>query len=173
MNHNVFYTAGVACGLFVGLMLVAVIYSLKIKKNTGCEFDERQQLMRGKAFKYGFIAMLVYLFTYGILTDMAGFSFGDNLTPSVIAVLVGVGTFATVCIWKDAYFALQEKAKPFILLDFLLMLINFINAYSHLRDSSRKTNAGYLNLATALVLLCILITMGVKTISEKRHVEME
>lgn len=173
MNHNIYYYAGVICGLLVGVLIVAVTYALKKKNHTACEFDERQELMRGKAFQYGFIAMLIYLLGYSAFADITGFSWGDNLTSGVIAVLVGVGVFAAACIWKDAYFALQEKAKSFILLDLVLMIVNFINGYNQLTNPEHETNVGYLNMALAFFFLFILVTMGIKSIHEKRHVEME
>lgn len=173
MKHNLYYTAGVACGLLFGILAVAVICAVKKKRHTSCEFDERQQLIRGKAFTCGFTAILIYLLAYGILSDISGFSFEDNLTSNIIAVMIGLTVVVIICIWNDAYFALREKAKPFIILDILLMVTNFINAYRHLKHPENSLDPGYQALALALVFLCILVTMGLKTIMDKRHLEME
>ena len=51
------YLWGVAVGVIVGVIIVALIFTYNKKKTgsvVGGDFDERQQLLRGKAFQAGF-----------------------------------------------------------------------------------------------------------------------
>lgn len=173
MSHSAFYYAGIAGGLLAGILLVAIVQSVKKRKQENYEFDERQELMRGKAFQYGFIAMLVYILCYSLFADITGFAFEDNLTPGLLTILVGLAVVVITCIWKDAYFTLQEKTSHFVALDLLLMVCNLLNGYDHLKHPERGTSIMYLNFAMAFLFLLILINIGLKTIFEKRHQENE
>ena len=52
---NVEMALGMVTGLVLGLILFIII--LKVTKKDGkikCQYDERQELARGKGFKYGY-----------------------------------------------------------------------------------------------------------------------
>lgn len=173
MNRTNFYYAGIASGLLVGILFVAITQAIKKKRHMNGNFDERQELARGKAFTYGFTAMLIYIPCYSLFADITGFSFEDNLTSGLLSILVGLAVVVITCIWKDAYFTLQEKASHFVVLDLLLMFTNFANGYDHLKHPERGTSIAYFNFALAFLFLLILINMGLKAIYEKRREEME
>nr|MCR4806342.1 hypothetical protein [Lachnospiraceae bacterium] len=52
---------GFVAGLMVGLVLVVIFYKIaNTDKKIKTEYDERQQRIRGKAYKYGFYTMILY-----------------------------------------------------------------------------------------------------------------
>lgn len=173
MKHSVYYYYGVICGLLAGLLLVAIIFAIQKKQNKACEFDERQELMRGKAFKYGFSAMLIYTLGYSLFADITGFSWEDELTSGLIIVVMGLGVFTATCIWKDAYFALKEKKTGFILLALLLMITNFTNGYDHIKHPKNNDSPVAPYFAISFLCLFILVNLGLKSIYEKKRREME
>lgn len=99
---KVAFIIGLAIGLLVVVILVAVTKNGNETKN---QFDERQELVRGKGFKYGFFTMMIanvaLLSLYVLII-----SWFSNMEVAMIAsIVVGVSVFASYCIWNDGYFA--------------------------------------------------------------------
>ena len=117
--------AGVICGALVGLILVAVI--LKWMRGDGskkCKFDERQELVRGTSFKYGFFALIIYNGAY-ILATMALEKLPfDTATGMFFGICFGVMVFAAYGIWHDGYLALNEKPVRVLIAFALIGIIN-------------------------------------------------
>ena len=64
------YQWGIAVGVIVGILIVAAIFTYNKKKTgtiNGGDFDERQQLLRGKAFQKGFFTMMGFSGLYWVL----------------------------------------------------------------------------------------------------------
>ena len=67
------YQWGILVGILVGIVIVAAIFWFN-KKTTGTinggDFDERQQLLRGKAFQKGFLMMLILSGVYWVVVEL-------------------------------------------------------------------------------------------------------
>ena len=68
MNESM--VLGILCGLLIGGIVVVII--LKLTKEDGsvkCKYDERQQLVRGIGFKYGFLccSSIIFFMAWQIL----------------------------------------------------------------------------------------------------------
>ncbi len=89
-------------------------------------YDERQELNRGRGAKYGlytmfFLDMVLFLMeTAGIRLPMSA---GLAL---VISTLIGGSVFAVYCVWKEAYYALNQKANAFTGILFVIGIINLV-----------------------------------------------
>ncbi len=54
-------TVGVVIGLIVGIICVVLLLAVtKTDENVKYKYDERQELVRGRGFKYGFFILLIY-----------------------------------------------------------------------------------------------------------------
>lgn len=117
--------AGVICGVLVGLVLVVII--LKWVRGDGskkCKFDERQELVRGTSFKYGFFALIIYNGAY-ILASMALEKLPfDTATGMFFGICIGVMVFAAYGIWHDGYLALNEKPARVMIAFTLIGIVN-------------------------------------------------
>lgn len=95
MNRSIYYYLGVVVGIIVAVIAVSIV-SLCKKKKGGCEFDERQELARTRASKYGVITLIGYLLIFGLLDDMGVFSAvrcimdGESLTTVSWNIIVAV-----------------------------------------------------------------------------------
>lgn len=120
-----------------GLLLVAVIFAVIafIKKKSGkgqeAQYDVRQMLARGQAYRIGFFTMMAYFLLYGI-ADGLGFVWCESFIGCFIGIMMGAVAFALTAIRKDAYHALNEKPGNFYLVSGLVIGANvlaFIAAY--------------------------------------------
>lgn len=171
MGSNGFFYLGILCGLIVGV--VVIVIRRRKSGRVMCEFDERQELARGKAFQYGFYALLLYLLFYGLVEDMTGVYWGKGMTGVALGICIGVGVFAAVSIWNDAYFSLWERPKRFIVLFSVVMVSNLYLGISHLQEPEQSPNYGYINLFLGITFLEILLVMGAKALKNRRESEEE
>lgn len=128
------YLIGVATGIIVGL--IAVIISSKGKrKNRKCEWDERQILERGDCLLIGFWTLVFA----NVLLALVPFFTGNSIfeTPemgNIVAVIFGIGAFATSAILKDAYFSIHENKKQFYIMGIALSLMTGIGSLRYFME---------------------------------------
>lgn len=121
-----FYHTGLAAGLLLGLLAGGLILRLLFKRRVlDCTFDERQELARGVAYKYGFITLLVSIFAYGMLELVVG-RWCDALAGAALCFAPGLCVFAVTCIRRDAYLSLRESPRKVMVLFALIALFNLV-----------------------------------------------
>ena len=149
------YLWGVAVGVIVGVIIVALIFTYNKKKTgtvVGGDFDERQQLLRGKAFQAGFFTMLILSFLYWVLVRLVlQRPLMEDGLSALICVLVGVGVFGFDCILHDAFFTVQNKPKNYIILFTATTISQIPAAINNLRDGTVIQNGVLTFLAVPIV----------------------
>lgn len=123
------YIIGLIAGILVGLAVVALIRVIAQRKGKvrfgKCEFDERQQFARGKAFQAGFFTILIYEAVYAAV-DVAGVKWCANITGIMLGLLLGITVFAIVAITKDAYMSMNERPKGWMVIWAGVILLNAV-----------------------------------------------
>lgn len=117
---------GFGCGILVGLLLV--YFLLKWTKKDGtrkCKYDERQELIRGRGFKYGFFTMIICNFLYASVDVIMDRRMIDSYAGMFICILVGMLVHISYCIWNGGYFALNENPKKVLIAFIAIALLNF------------------------------------------------
>lgn len=163
-----------ALGICVGVLMVTVLSKKnKVDGKVKPKYDERQELVRGKAFKLGFFVLLFYNFIYGVLDAVL-----DNmiLTPLLSAVLgacISIGAYAAYGIWKDAYYTLNEKRKTMILLVGVAFFCNLLAGIGNLR-TGHMIKEGMLEISSACFMtaglaLFILIVTVLKQLKDQKE----
>lgn len=119
--------AGILSGLVIGMVLVIVILRLTKKDySLRCKYDERQQLVRGRGFKYGFFTLMLYDIFYGFGNVILEKQVVDHMTAVFFGVFLGIAVYASYCIWHEGYFSLNENPKRVMLVFAILAVSNFI-----------------------------------------------
>ena len=157
---NLEYAMGLVFGLAVGFGVVALLFKKKVLDMT---FDERQELARGKAYRYGFQAMGVSVILYGILDETVG-EWCDTLTGNLICFCIGLTVFAVTCILNDAYMSLKENPRKVMTLCLLVALMNLASGWANAAHGTvivdGKLSTGATNLIVggmSLLLLAVYI----------------
>lgn len=170
-EHTAGYLVGVGIGVAIGLIVVAVI--LKVTRNDGgirCKFDERQAIIRGKGYQYGFISLVICNILYALLSAT------DLKLPVDLDMAVFLGIFISIVvmisylIWHDAYFALNER-RPRVMIAFMLIaaLNLWLGVKSILEGRAVRDGVltgGSLNLFCGILFIIIFVVLLAKHIKE-------
>ncbi len=71
------------------------------------EYDERQTLVHGNAFKYGFVSQAVFSLFYILLSHFADLSLIGADIVLCLTVVIGICVICCYCVWKDAFFGID------------------------------------------------------------------
>ena len=142
MTFEVFFAAAL---LFVVVLFVLLFNRKKAKR---CEYDEMQQLIRGRAYRFGFFSTLVL----GIAAMAAGslglYRFAAPSFCFFAALFGGIVSFAVYCVLHGAYLTAKDSFRGRAGLFALIVVIN--TAVTVLRAvSGELLEDGVLTLGTA------------------------
>lgn len=166
--HTTAYLIGVVVGALCGLVLAVLLFRM-LKKRYRVdvhEFDERQILARGRAYKYGFIATLVLVFAERLVREI-GFVLFDSIQGAAALCLIGLFVFVTSCIWQEAYLTLHETPKmTYVLLalggglNLISAAIAWVQKQPLLQDG--RLYSGSLSLMVAVFVFAVLAVFALK-----------
>ncbi|MBE5880438.1 MAG: hypothetical protein E7288_10780 [Lachnospiraceae bacterium] len=161
-------------GAAIGLTVVGIVLAITKNGNkTKCEYDERQELVRGRGFKYGFFSMLIGNGIF-IMLKVLGVTLFDNIEAAMmISIIIGVCIFASYCIWNDGYFALNENRRKLYIVLGVIGGINIIVSIGNivhgsiLEEGRLTLQSG--NLFVAIVFIVIFIVLLLKQIKDGKE----
>lgn len=115
--------------IFMIILLAIPLFNIilyKEKEDYG-GYDERQEIVRGKAFKYGFLTLVSVEGIMLLKEQTDGISIECNVLM-MAGILIGVLVVVLYCIWNDAYWQLKQKPMPFVCMLGAIALCNMFNA---------------------------------------------
>lgn len=103
--------------------------SNEAKKRAEKKYDERQMYEQGRGYFFGFWALIIYL-AFIVLFEMG---FEKELLSSTskcyLGIILGITTYVSYCIFKDAYFPLGGSAPTILVTNitaFALLVVGII-----------------------------------------------
>lgn len=160
--------------LVVFIAIFCTIVAIRKKMSSGIteHYDERQMIVRGKAFKLGCMVtialnMIYGLFLYGLTKEFVAPQF------VVIAIaMIGIVVYSVYCIFKDAYVQVGANIKSFLIIDILVVLCNAFSAF--INRGQGITYEGFatsfsLNLLLAITFGIVLVALVAKTVIDKKE----
>ena len=168
MEGNIYKSAGVAIGILVGLVIAfALIIIANKNRKIKSEYDERQLRIRGDAYRYAFYTVVVYeviMFIIGI----GGFSLPvDEYILHFAGIILGIMVLSGICIWKDAYWGLNNNRKRY---GIILVVAGLLNAFPVAAMLMGKSDDSFpwVNLLVCVMLLVVGVELLAKHLLEKR-----
>ena len=163
-----------AIGFAVGLMVVAAACTVvaKIAKSKGVgkgQYDERQQIARGKAYTWAYATLLVYIALWMILRSLEIPFFMQSL--SVLAgALLSIAVFVGYSIFHDAYFKASESPRQWLVIICAAGVLNLGLGVMHLVRGETLAERLYdnANLFVGLLLMVTLALIIVKRAMDRR-----
>lgn len=129
------------------------------------KYDERQKIIQGAGYKYGFFATIIS----GMLYAMACSIWEVPVHPAVAVtacVFLGIGVFMSYCVWKDAYFGLAGNSRRYVVLMAACVIVNSAAVVSHMLEGTLVENGvvgiDAMNVLCALLFLAMLIVILLK-----------
>ena len=126
------YALGVMFGILTAVLIVSIFSYVKRRKTGRCDdYDERQQLIRGKAYQHAFIVTLCVAALYGGLVAITERPYmADGVAP-LLVTFIGVGAFGAESILRDAFYTAKNRPKTYILLYIACILSQIAGAMGH------------------------------------------
>lgn len=160
---------GVYAGVIIGI--ICVVFLLALTKNgdsAKCKFDERQELVRGRGFKYGFFTLLICNFIVFLLEMSDVPVYAETEVIVVINCLIGISIYVIYCIWNEGYFALNENRKrlmvAFAVIGVANLLVSAVNIAEGTMIENGKLTFRSLNLCCGLLLIVVFVTLLLKKV---------
>lgn len=173
-QYNSGLSVGVLIGVAIGVLVVIIVLTATKKNDTlRSQFDERQELVRGKGFKYGFFTMMSCNGIAAILTLFPNSVPMDTPCMIALSLFAGIVVFACYCIWNDGYFSLNENRKSIMI---FLVFVGILNLVIGIRNvlsgdaiqDGRLTFEG-LNLMCGAVFIIIFAVFVAKAIRDRKE----
>ncbi len=163
--------------LVVMVVCVAIISNRKEKTAALNDvFDERQMKVRGDAFKWSFIVMVIYYMAYAILISITSDALGAPELMIFIGLEIGLVFCSVYCILRDAFLAVNRNFTLIIILNvccIVAQLIGYfrerVNGAALIKDGKLTTTG--LPLSIAVSFMIILVALLVRRHYEKREEE--
>ncbi|MGN0518476.1 MAG: hypothetical protein ACI4II_07105 [Acutalibacteraceae bacterium] len=163
------YVLGLIAGVVFVLIFVLITY-ITNKERGECQFDERQILARGKAFKAGLFTMIGYFMVYAFI-DLFEIQWCQSFVGIMLGIFLGITVFAVVATHKDAYIAMNEKLSRLIVLGIFVIVSNLIVAVDNFNDGKIIVNGvltnDSLNLFIAIIWTVLLVVQILHIIKQK------
>lgn len=166
---------GFLTGVVVVLMVWAVCLLMSKAEKKSCSYDERQLLMRGKGFQYGFFTLMIYNMVYGAAYMDEMPSWCDNMTGNFIGIALALLVFGTYCIWNDAYVSLNQNPKRVYILSSICAIVNLLVGIFNICDEEMIVDGRItfhsVNILLAVVFAVFIVVFGLKNYRDSRETE--
>ena len=131
------YAMGLACGIIAALVIFIIVWKFN-KKNMKGQFDERQEFVRGRGYKYATFTMLVLMVIDLLLEGMGIFE--KIVITRELAILfiivTGILVYALYCIMNDSYFGVGNDTRTYRAVMWAVIVCNLMSGISGLRDGA-------------------------------------
>ena len=161
------YAAGLAFGIVTALIIFAVIWKFSKKSMKGT-FDERQELIRGRGYKYASFTMLGLLVLDLLLESFDAFETLPVTRTLVIFIMIlaGVMVYALYCIKNDSYFGVGTDSRTYRAVMWVVIVCNAVSGFTRLKEGAMvdgKLSFGpCASLLFCLAFVIIMISISVK-----------
>lgn len=117
-------------GMFLGILIAAVIVLVvrkRVMKNKVYRYDERQELIRGRAYRASFFAMIYFICIVLFAEFLFDRVFFDHWAFAILIIIVGITINVVYSIFNDAYFYANMNRKNYIVFLVVVGLINLVS----------------------------------------------
>ncbi len=175
-GHDIGYKAGIIVGTVVGILLFCVL--IRFMRNNGsmkADYDERQELIRGRGYKLGFFTLLILEVVSILLKEFYGELPVEASMEQFILICLSIMVFVSYAIWNEGYFAINENPKKVMIAFIGVLLMNLfptINAFSSgIAIEDEKLTFHAANLVCVILFFVVFVVLLAKTIVDKREEE--
>jgi len=166
----------VILAFILGLALIVLIKSVTTKgDDVKSKYDERQELVQGRGYKYGFFTILVTSLIYHMFSMAGMMTFMNADIALEINCFLGICVCVSYCIWNEGYFALNDRIGTFIVIvliggviNLIIGIVAFVSGAA--MQNGRLTNPS-INLFVGIIVLIICGVMLLKKICKAREDE--
>lgn len=164
-------------GMVVGVLLdcVFAVMIFKFANRNGkaaTKYDERQSVLRGRGYMYGFYAVLICEALMVTLSSMRWEIPVEREVLHFLIIIVGIFVQVSYCVWKDAYWGLNNDKRRYTIVFLAIGILNLITSLRSFMDGSMLTDgklqASFLPLLCSVVLILLGLELAIKELVDKQ-----
>lgn len=165
-------TIGILIGMIIGLLICGVVFiTANNNRKIKTEYDERQNEVRGKGFKYGFYTAVILLGVVAVLDMMEVELPMENAVTSMTVICISVMVNAIYNIINEGYWGLNNNKKRYGIYMALIALLNAVVAYICYKHGilfvNGKLAMNGVNLICSIMFVILFVTILIKDITTK------
>lgn len=197
---SLWYCIGIIVGIIAGLASVALLAAIakklggkiSMRRSRKCkEYDERQLVVRSKAYKFAFFTLMIYTVLVQFINDIFEVSLLSSFGGAWIGVCISITVFVVYCVVNDAYISLNENKRGILILFGGIALLNlvislsgvlskeidFLDEVQIMKDGVLTTHSVIsietANLSCAIMFIIICVAIVIKAFVEEREESMD
>ena len=161
------YAAGLAFGIVTALIIFALVWKFSKKSMKGT-FDERQELVRGRGYKYASFTFLGLLTLDLLIESLDAFeTLPVSRTLAIFfIILVGIMVYALYCIENDSYFGVGTDSRTYRAVMWIVIVCNAVSGFTGLKEGAMEDGklafGPCASLLFCLAFVIIMITLRIK-----------
>lgn len=169
------YPAGVFSGISFLFLFSSLLYLiLWKKKRIMVQFDERQVKSRGDCFSISFFVLVGCLIIDGMIRFHFDIEWSSYFVGTFTWIMVAIGVFAILAIWKDAYTSSEKNRMKFGIFLIVIGILDFgIGLGMGLLDGfivDKKIAIPFINIFGGVLLCSIATNLFIKIKLDGREV---
>ena len=170
MSDLVIYGVGIAVGLCIAFVALKKINSNgKVKT----EYDERQKIVRGKAYTVGFYAAIITNAVLMLLSLIDGVTKMLGFSAFFIPIFVGIIAQMTYSIFKDGYVGQNTNMTKYIIFMTFISIINLGFGIGQIVTNTIIIDGvlqnGFINILCGTLFIVMAIELIIKKAIDKRE----
>ena len=161
---------GIVIGLMVGLVIAVILLKFANKDHKfKTQYDERQESIKGRGYKYSFYTLAILEAALAIL-EIGGITFAiERYLVHFIVLLLGFTVLCVHSIWTGTYWGLNNNPKRYTAIIVVAIALNLIPVIASIVNGTlAKEGFNSLPLLNLIVLIwmavigiCALLKKGV------------
>ena len=167
---NIAKSSGVVFGILLGLIVVGFLFRLANSNHKmRTEYDERQLVIRGNAYRLAFYTILIYEVAMMVL-EIGGITIPVNgYLIHFCGIVLGCMVLASYCIWKDVYWGLNNNRKRYAFVIIGVALINAVPVAASIKGGSFIKDGRLGESGVNLICLIMLGVLGIELLA--KHIQ--
>ena len=129
------YAMGFALAIVMAVVILFILWKYK-KKTVKGNFDERQELIRGRGYKYATFTLLILL-ALDMMAESSGIIDVLPVAREIVTffiIMAGVMVYALYCIKNDSFFGVGQDTRTYRALMWVIIVLNAFTGLNGLRD---------------------------------------
>ncbi|MCR5208938.1 MAG: hypothetical protein K6C99_01860 [Lachnospiraceae bacterium] len=164
-------------GMIVGIVLsVLIIRMINKDGKFKTKYDEMQEIVRGRAYKYAFWTLVCFE-ALVITWDAMGIpAFLSGYAVQFLGIIIAVMVQVNYSIWNNAYIGLNTNPRRFAIISIIIGIFNLLvcTCNTHLYSAmvvNGRLNDSVINLVTAFCFVIIGVELFIKHNKDKAESE--
>ena len=163
---------GIAILVSAAVLLIA-FRNINKDRALGTKYDERQKIVRGKAYRFGFYVTVVANAALLILSTSTDAVRVLGYTAFMIPIIAGVTAQFSYCIFKDGYVGLNTNMTRFVIFMAFVAAFNLLLAVSAIANGTMLVDGTlrvpFLNLLVGIMALVMFADLLIKKLLDGRE----